>query len=112
MNFRFDIVLLEEVDEFLNTLNEKTREKVLYNLWKARLINDSELFKKLTDEIWEFRTQYFGSQIRLLAFIDKNSIKPKIVVCIHGFVKKEWKVQKKEIDKAINIMIKYYSGKI
>jgi len=88
MNFRFDIVLLEEVDEFLNSLDEKTREKVLYNLWKSRMINDSELFKKLTDDIWEFRTRYLGNQVRLLAFIDKNSSKPKIVVCTHGFVKK------------------------
>jgi len=70
MNFRFDIVLLEEVDEFLNSLDEKTREKVLYNLWKSRMINDSELFKKLTDDIWEFRTRYLGNQVRLLAFID------------------------------------------
>jgi len=44
-------MLLEEVDEFLGSLDEKTREKVLYNLWKARMINDSELFKKITNEI-------------------------------------------------------------
>jgi hypothetical protein len=46
MEYRFDIVLLDEVDEFLNSLDEKTREKVIYNLWKARQINDSELLKK------------------------------------------------------------------
>jgi len=111
MNFRFDIVLLEEVDEFLNSLDEKTREKVLYNLWKSRMINDSELFKKLTDDIWEFRTRYLGNQVRLLAFIDKNSSKPKIVVCTHGFVKKEWKVPKQELDKAAKVMKMYYLSK-
>ena len=79
----------EEVDEFLGSLDEKTKEKVLYNLWKARMINDSELFKKLTNEIWEFRTRFIGNQIRLLAFMDKNSKQPKIVVCTNGFVKKK-----------------------
>ena len=111
MEYRFDIILLEEVDEFLGSLDKKTREKVLYNLWKARMINDSELFKKLTNEIWKFRTRFIGNQIRLLAFVDKNSKLPKIVVCTHGFVKKDWRVPKQEIDKALNIMRMYYSEK-
>ena len=68
MEYRFDILLLKEVDEFLASLDEKTREKVLYNLWKVRMINDSELFKKLTNEIWEFRTRFLGNQVRLLYF--------------------------------------------
>jgi phage-related protein len=111
MEYRFDIILLEEVDEFLGSLDEKTREKVLYNLWKARMINDSELFKKLSNEIWEFRTRFMGNQIRLLAFVDKNSKQPKIVVCISGFVKKDWKVPKKELEKALKIMKMYYTEK-
>ena len=101
----------EEVDEFLGSLDEKTKEKVLYNLWKARMINDSELFKKLTNEIWEFRTRFIGNQIRLLAFMDKNSKQPKIVVCTHGFVKKNWKVPKQELDKVLEIMKIYYTEK-
>jgi hypothetical protein len=68
MDYRFDIELLDEVDVFLSTLDAKTREKVLYNLWKARIVNDSELFKKITDDIWEFRTLFLGKQIRLLTF--------------------------------------------
>jgi len=111
MEYRFDILLLEEVDEFLASLDEKTREKVLYNLWKVRMINDSELFKKLTNEIWEFRTRFLGNQVLLLAFLDKNSKQPKIVVCTHGFVKKDWKVPDQELDKALKIMKKYYTDK-
>ena len=111
MEYRFDIVLLEEVDEFLDSLDDKTREKVIYNLWKARQINDSELFKKLTDDIWEFRTRFLGNQVRLLAFMDKNSKQLKIVVCTHGFVKKDWKVPKQELDKALKIMKNYYTEK-
>jgi len=84
---------------------------VLYNLWKARMINDSELFKKITNKIWEFRTRFIGNQIRLLPFMDKNSKQPKIIVCTHGFVKKGWKVPKQELDKALKIMKIYYTEK-
>lgn len=108
MDYRFDIELLDEVDVFLSKLASKTREKVLYNLWKARMVEDSELFKKITDDIWEFRTLYLGKQIRLLAFWDKKSRKPKLVICTHGFIKKDRKVPKQEIDKAVGIMNEYY----
>jgi phage-related protein len=108
MNYRFDVELLEDVNEFLQSLDSKTREKVLYNIWKSRMINDSELFKKITDDLWEFRTLFFGKQIRLLAFWDKNSKKPRIVICTHGFIKKGWKVPKNEIEKAEGVMKEYY----
>jgi len=108
MEPRFDVELLDEVNTFLSTLDQKTREKVLYNIWKARIVNDSELFKKITNDIWEFRTLYQGKQIRLLAFWDKSSKNPKIVICTHGFIKKEWKIPKQEIEKAIGIMNDYY----
>lgn len=111
MDFRFEVELLDEVDKFLKVLDEKTREKVLYNIWKARMVQDSELFKKVSGDIWEFRTLYQGRQIRLLAFWDKTSNKPKIVICTHGFLKKDWKVPKQEIDKAIGIMKLYYESK-
>ncbi|TRZ52410.1 hypothetical protein D4S03_03500 [bacterium] len=35
-------------------------------------INDPKLFKKLHDEIWEFRVKYKTIQIRLLSFWDKR----------------------------------------
>jgi Phage derived protein Gp49-like (DUF891). len=111
MDYRFEIELLDEVDRFLEKLDEKVREKVLYNLWKARMIQDSELFKKVNDDIWEFRTLYQGKQIRLLAFWDKMTTKPKIVICTHGFIKKDWKVPRQEIDKATRIMKLYYESK-
>lgn len=34
-NLKLKIELLEEVDEFLNGLEEKAREKIIYNLRKA-----------------------------------------------------------------------------
>jgi hypothetical protein len=74
------------------------------------MVEDSELFKKITDDIWEFRTLYLGKQIRLLAFWDKKFKKPKMVICTHGFIKKGWKVSKQEIDKAVGIMTEYYKS--
>ena len=58
MEQKFRVEFLEEAKEFLDNLEEKSREKIYYNIWKATQINDNELFKKLKDEIWEFRTLY------------------------------------------------------
>lgn len=48
---------------------------------------DADLFKKLSDEIWEFRTLYQGLQYRLLAFWDKTDHSEIMVIATHGFVK-------------------------
>jgi len=49
MNERFRVEFMEEAAQFLEELPAKTREKVLYNIWKSRNSNDKELFKKLTE---------------------------------------------------------------
>jgi hypothetical protein len=59
---------LEEADKFISTLELKTARKVFYNIDLAEQTNDPKLFKKLKNDIWEFRTLYAGLQIRLLAF--------------------------------------------
>lgn len=71
MREKFRVEFLEEAADFLENLDEKTRDKIIYNVWKARLTNDNELFKKLSGEIWEFRTLYNKTYYRLLAFWDK-----------------------------------------
>jgi len=68
MNKKFEVVLLEEALSFIASLDLKIRKKIYYNLDKARHGNDPKLFKKLTDEIWEFRTKYSGLQYRFFAF--------------------------------------------
>lgn len=60
MNRRFEIILLEEARSFLRSLEQKHYEKILYNIRKSQIENDAELFKKLTGDIWEFRTLYQG----------------------------------------------------
>lgn len=53
MDYRFRVDFLEEAKEFLDKLDEKSRDKIFYNIWKSRSVNDKELFKKLQDEIWD-----------------------------------------------------------
>ena len=111
MDQLFEIEFLQEAFEFLNGLNRKHYEKILYNIRKAQIQTDPELFKKLTDEIWEFRTLYQGLQYRLLAFWDKTSTTETLVIATHGFIKKRSKVPDSEIQKAKQIRIKYFSDK-
>lgn len=56
----FEILFLEEAFEFLQSLDKKHSEKILYNIRKSQIEHDPELFKKLDDEIWKFRTLYQG----------------------------------------------------
>ena len=68
MKEKFQIEFLEEASTFLDTLDEKARNKVLYNMRSAQLNANKALFKKLTDDIWEFRTLYNRTYYRLFAF--------------------------------------------
>jgi len=75
---------------------------------RAKLENDPKLFKKLTDDIWEFRTLYQGIQYRLFTFWDKTDKTETLVLSTHGMVKKVSKVPKSEIDKALKIRDEYF----
>lgn len=58
---KFSVIYSEEVICFLNTLPEKARAKIMFNVSKARYNLDPKLFKKLAGtDIWEFRTLYNG----------------------------------------------------
>ena len=102
---------MEEAFEFLGSLEQKHYEKILYNIRKAQIDRDPELFKKLNDDIWEFRTLYKGFQYRLLAFWDKTTSTDTLVISTHGFVKKRSKVAENEIQKAKQLKSKYFIEK-
>lgn len=110
-NNRFEIIFLEEVRLFLKSLPRQAAEKIIYNIRKVQSgVIDKELFKKLENsDVWEFRTQYNGIQYRLLAFWDTKT--ETLVVATHGFIKKSWKVPRKEILKAEQIMNDYFNFK-
>jgi phage-related protein len=111
MDKLFDIIFLEEAFEFLNSLDKKHFEKILFNIRKAQIEHDSELFKKLKDELWEFRTHYQGLQYRLLAFWDKTNTENTLVISTHGFIKKRSKVPENEIQRAKQLRTKYFENK-
>jgi phage-related protein len=102
---------MEDADEFISQLDAKSIKKILYNIDLAEQTNDPKLFKKLQNEIWEFRTKFGGLQIRLLAFWDKVDHKKTLVIATHGFIKKVDKVPANEIDRAVRLRNKYFSNK-
>ena len=97
MKPKYDVILLGEVWDLLDTIDEKSKEKIFYNIDKAKYVNDPELFKKLDDLIWEFRTKYRKTYYRLLAFWDKTDKIETLVVATHGIIKKTDKMQKTTI---------------
>ena len=112
MDNYFEIIFLNEAFEFLKSLETKHSNKILYNIRKAQQKHDPELFKKLTDDIWEFRSLYQGLQYRLLAFWDKTDKVNTLVISTHGFIKKQSKVPDNEIIKAEKQRSKYFSNKL
>ena len=105
---RFEIELLEEAREFLLGIDTKARYKLIFNIDKSKKFNDPKVFKKLDNDIWEFRLEFKKLQHRLLAFWDKRNNKQTLVVCTHGFIKKTDKVPKSEIERARQLMRKYF----
>lgn len=108
---KYDVQFLQTAKNFLDSLDNKTREKVLFNIWKSRETNDPKLFKKLTEEIWEFRTLFNRKQIRLFAFWVKKENQITLVVATHGLIKKTQKTPKKEIERAEKLRKDYFDYK-
>ncbi len=109
--YKFRVEFLEDAKEFLDKLDAKARDKIVYNIWKARSTNDNELFKKLQDEIWEFRTKFNKTYYRLFAFWDKADKEDTVVISTHGMIKKTDKIPKSEIERAENLREKYFNDK-
>ena len=51
MDKQFDVLFLEEVFEYLKSLDVKHSEKIIYNIRKSENKTDPELLKKLEDDI-------------------------------------------------------------
>jgi phage-related protein len=111
MIVKFEVKFLEDASSFLDLLDEKPRDKIIFNINKARISNDKELFKKLKGEIWEFRTLYNKMYYRLFAFWDKTDITETLVISTHGIIKKSKKVPLSEIEKAEHIRRLYFNQK-
>lgn len=111
MIVRFEVIFIQEAKDFLDKLDSRAREKILFNIRKAQIINDSALFKKLSGEIWEFRTYYNKTYYRLFAFWDKTNRNNTLVINTHGIVKKTAKTPKTEIERAGILRKQYFFKK-
>ena len=103
----FKTEFLESADDFISTLDVKTKKKLFQNIRLAEQSNNPKFFKKLNKDIWEFRVRFSNKQIRLLAFWDKRNKKNTLVFATNGFIKKTQKTPKNEIEKAEFIMKHY-----
>ena len=99
------------VEEFLDSLNPKEAQKVL---WVLRLIQElervpSQYFKKLTgtEEIWECRVSIRSKSYRIFAFFFDGDT----LVLTHGYSKKSQKTDVKEIKRAENYRRDYFDRK-
>lgn len=101
----FKVKFLEEAKEFLDSLDEKPRDKIFYNIWKSKISKDDELLKKLDDEIREFKTLYNKIAYRLFAFWDETE--NSLIIATHGIIKKTNKTPKREINKAKQLRAEY-----
>lgn len=107
---KYEVQFLESAKVFLDKLDKKLRDKIIFNIWKSRETNDPQLFKKLTGNIWEFRTVFNNKQFRLFAFWDKIDNRKTLVIATHGIVKKSQKTSKNEIEKAEQLRKKYFEN--
>ena len=111
MTVKFQVQFLEEAADFLDNLEEKAREKIYYNIKKAQVTNDRELFKKLNNEIWEFRTLFNKTHYRLFAFWDKVGNSETVVISTHGLIKKTDKTPVADLEKAERLRKLYFEQK-
>jgi phage-related protein len=108
---KFEVKFLAEAVEFLDLLDEKVRDKIIYNITKAQFSTNKELFKKLNDEIWEFRTLYQSIAYRLFAFWDKSKKDRALVIIIQGLIKKTEKTPKADLAKSLRLRTSYFESK-
>jgi phage-related protein len=111
MTEKFKVGFLPEAANFMEQLDKKAREKIYFNIRKAQVANDPELFKKLNDTIWEFRTLYNKTYYRLFAFWDKTGDKETLVLATHGLIKKTGKTPQADLEKAERIRQQYFEQK-
>lgn len=100
------------VEEFLESLPSKLRQKVV---WVLKVIEQlqrvsTEYLKKLsgTDGLWEIRATHGKDAVRLLGFWDDNNL----IILTNGFVKKTDKIPQKEIALALQRKASYERRKL
>lgn len=107
-----EVELLPDAFDFIDSLDEKTQNKIYYYIQKTRHGERGDWFEKMagTFDLWEFRILYNQQYVRMLAFWDKRkNRRPGLIVCTHGFLKTTAKTPYSEIERAIAIRARYFS---
>lgn len=111
---RFRTVFYKDTDgtkplgTFIKSLRKELRAKVVADL---RLLEEfgnlarEPLSKELEDGIFELRTEESGDIVRILYFFDKG----RIILCTNGFVKKQQKTPRSEIELAKQRRASYHA---
>ncbi|MBR4677563.1 MAG: type II toxin-antitoxin system RelE/ParE family toxin [Bacteroidales bacterium] len=96
-------------EAFMESLQEKEREKIQYGLLLLKTQNrlSTKFVKHIKDGVYELRTEYAGNIYRVFFIFDDGNI----VVLFNGFQKKTQKTPQNEIDKALKIKEEYYADK-
>ena len=95
--------------EFLNSLDARTQDKILYVLMLLETQDRIPVkFMRLIDEgLYELRIEYQSNIYRIFFCFDGG----RIVILFNGFQKKSEKTPKKEIEKAKILRKEYYGSK-
>ena len=104
----FKVEFLDDAVDFLSKIEPRAAKKIIYNIDKASFTQDPVLLKKLSDEIWEFRTRYSKKQYRMFAFWDRRASRNTLIICSHGIIKKTRQVPEREIIRAKKIRDDYF----
>ena len=84
---------------FIKSLRKELKAKVVADLHLLEEFGNlarEPLSKELEDGIFELRTQESGDIVRILYFFDKG----RIILCTNGFVKKQQRTPRSEIELA------------
>ena len=95
---------------FIRSLDIKMKAKVVANLHLLEEYGNlarEPLSKELEDGIFELRTIEGNNLVRILYFFDKN----RIIIATNGFIKKQQKTPKSEMDLAKQRRADYHKRK-
>lgn len=109
-----EIILLQEAEKFVDTIEPSARKKLFYAIRKTKMRIFGDWFEKLngTKDIYEFRIRDKNRFFRLFAFWDSSGDIETLIVCTNGLIKKTNKTPKQDIEKTEMIKEKYFKGQI
>ena len=94
------------IRDFIDSLETVDQKKVMALLQRAAEHgppSNTEKFKKLEDNIWEFKS----FQVRILCALEVR----KIIILTYGFIKKKDKAPPNEIAKAKELLKEFHAGR-